>query len=87
MIMTEEIKREISEQDHRPEVDEALLADIVDVIRLAATETMGIPIRLVSTRPRIDPAVTARSFDTKFQGIAGFGIFMGLSTVPPHFIQ
>lgn len=39
-IMTEEKKRETSEQDHHPgyvlEVDEELLADIVDLIRTGA---------------------------------------------------
>ena len=54
---------------------------------MSTAGTMGTLIPLVSKRLGFDPAVTAGPFETTFQDIVGFGIFLGLSTVLLHFIQ
>lgn len=47
---------------------------------------MGTVIPVVSKRLGFDPAATAGPFETAFQDVIGFGVFLGLATVLQHWI-
>jgi magnesium transporter len=54
---------------------------------MTTSGTMGTLIPLLSKRLGFDPAVTAGPFETTFQDIIGFGIFLGLATVLLNFLH
>jgi len=54
---------------------------------MSTAGTMGTLIPLASKKMGFDPAVTAGPFETTFQDIIGFGIFLGLATVLLKFLE
>lgn len=59
---------------------------IAQVIAMLTAGFMGTVFPLVSKRLGFDPATTAGPFETAFQDVVGFGVFLGLASRLLHFL-